>query len=433
MVTKRLILTKFAQTNIDMQKIILTLVLLISTSLAWSQSDAQRKLEERKAQLQKEISAARAALNSEKKKEKSVMTQIVQQSAKIKLQEKLIATTEKQARLLGDDIYTNQLKINALKKELEVLKADYAKMIVKSYKSRSEQSRAMFVLSSENFLQAYKRAQYMKQYANYRKNQGEEIKVKSTELAGFNEKLSAQKKEKQKVIVENEKEKGELEKAKAEQEKVMQSIKKDVKKYTAEINKKQKEAKEADRQIKKMIREAIAEANRKAAAAAKKANPKATAAETKAIENSSKIVLTPEGKIVSNNFKANRGKLSWPVSKGFISLKYGDQPHPLQKSLIVHCSGVEISTEAGESARAVFEGEVTKVQVLSGNMIVVYVQHGEFFTVYQNLTSVNVSAGTKVSRLQTIGKIATRGGATTLKFMIMQNTDLLNPESWISR
>ncbi|NBL65381.1 peptidoglycan DD-metalloendopeptidase family protein [Flavobacterium sp. NST-5] len=416
-----------------MQKIILTLVLLLSTSLAWSQSDAQRKLEERKAQLQKEIAAARAALNSEKKKEKSVMTQIVQQSAKIKLQEKLIATTEKQARLLGDDIYTNQLKINALKKELEVLKADYAKMIVKSYKSRSEQSRAMFILSSENFLQAYKRAQYMKQYANYRKNQGEEIKVKSAELAGFNEKLSAQKKEKQKVIVENEKEKQELEKAKTEQEKVMQSIKKDVKKYTAEINKKQKEAKEADRQIQKMIREAIAEANRKAAAAAKKANPKATAAETKAIENSSKIVLTPEGKIVSNNFKANRGKLSWPVSKGFISLKYGDQPHPLQKSLIVHCSGVEISTEAGESARAVFEGEVTKVHVISGNMIVVYVQHGEFFTVYQNLSSVNVSAGTKVSRLQPIGKIATRGGATTLKFMIMQNADLLNPESWISR
>lgn len=416
-----------------MQKIILTFVLIFTATVSWSQSDAQRKLEERKAQLQKEIAAARAALNSEKKKEKSVLTEINQQAAKIRLQEKLIATTEKQARLLSDDIYTNQLQINALKKDLDVLKKDYAKMIVKSYKSRSEQSRAMFLLSSENFLQAYKRAQYMKQYSSYRKNQGEEIKVKSNELAQFNEKLGVQKKEKQKVIVENEKEKQELQKSKAEQEKVMQSIKKDVKKYTAEISKKQRESKEADRQIKKMIREAIAEANRKAAAAAKKANPKTTVAETKAIENSSKIVLTPEGKIVSNNFKANKGKLPWPVSKGFISLKYGDQPHPLQRSLTVHCSGVEITTEPGESARAVFDGEVSRVQVISGNNMVVYVQHGDFYTVYQNLSSVSVSAGSKVSRMQSIGKVATRAGGTTLKFLIMQNTDLLNPESWISR
>lgn len=416
-----------------MPKFILTLFFLLTTSLIWSQSDAQRKLEERKEQLQKEIAEARSALNNEKKKEKSVMTQISQQAAKIKLQEKLIATTEKQAKLLSDDIYTNQLKINALKKDLDILKKDYAKMIVKSYKSRSEQSRAMFLLSSQNFLQAYKRAQYMKQYSNYRKNQGDEIKVKSTELVTYNTKLGAQKQEKQKLIVENEKEKKTLEVEKQEQEKLMQSIKKDVKKLTAEINKKQKESKEADRQIKKLIREAIAEANRKAAAANKKANPKATVAETKAIENSSKIVLTPEGKIVSNSFKANKGKLPWPVSKGFISLKYGNQPHPLLKSLTVHCSGVEISTDPGTSVRAVFDGEVTRVQVMSGNNIAVYVQHGDFYTVYQNLSSVSVSQGTKVSRNQNIGKVATRGSVTTLKFLVMQNTEYMNPESWISK
>lgn len=415
-----------------MPKFILTLFFLLTTSLIWSQSDAQRKLEERKEQLQKEIAAARSALSTEKKKEKSVLTQINEQAAKIKLQERLIATTEKQAKLLSDDIYTNQLKINGLKKDLDVLKKDYAKMIVKSYKSRSEQSRAMFLLSSENFLQAYKRAQYMKQYSNYRKNQGDEIKEKSTELIAYNEKLGVQKKEKQKLIVENEKEKKTLEVEKQEQETLMKSIKKDVKKLTAEINKKQKESKEADRQIKKLIREAIAEANRKAAAANKKANPKATVAETKAIENSSKIVLTPEGKIVSNSFKANKGKLPWPVAKGFVSLKYGTHPHPILK-LPVHSSGVEISTDPGTSVRAVFDGEVTSVQVMSGNNMVVYVQHGDFYTVYQNLTSVSVSKGSKISRMQNIGKVATRGGHTTLKFFVLQNTEYLNPESWISK
>ena len=181
-----------------------------------------------------------------------------------------------------------------------------------------------------------------------------------------------------------------------------------------------------------MIREAIAEANRKAAAANKKANPKATVAETKAIENSSKIVLTPEGKIVSNSFKANKGKLPWPVAKGFVSLKYGTHPHPILK-LPVHSSGVEISTDPGTSVRAVFDGEVTSVQVMSGNNMVVYVQHGDFYTVYQNLTSVSVSKGSKISRMQNIGKVATRGGHTTLKFFVLQNTEYLNPESWISK
>lgn len=433
MVMKEYILIRFAQTFPTMPKILLTFLFLLTASIVWGQNDAQRKLEERKAQLQKEIREAESALKSEKKKEKSVVTQISQQTVKIKLQEKLIATTEKQAKLLSDDIYTNQIKINGLKKDLEELKKDYAAMIVKSYKSRSEQSRAMFLLSSENFLQAYKRAQYMKQYSNYRKNQGEEIKVKSNELTNYNEKLAVQKKEKQKLIVENEKEKEDLEKEKKEQEKIMQSIKKDVKKYTAEIKKKQQETKEIDRKIDKLIREAIAEANRKTAAANKKANPKATVAETKAIENSTKIVLTPEGKIISDNFKANKGRLSWPVAKGFVSLRYGDQPHPLQKSITVHSSGVEISTDSGTSVRSVFAGEVTRVQLISPNNMVVFIQHGDFYTVYQNLSSVSVAKGNKVTALQNIGKITTNAaGKTALKFVIMQNSTTLNPQTWLA-
>ena len=146
-----------------------------------------------------------------------------------------------------------------------ILKEDYAKMIVKSYKSRSEQSRAMFLLSSETFLQAYKRAQYMKQYTGYRKMQGEEIKSKTDQLLGFNEKLNIQKIAKKKLLAENNKEKLSLEKEKKEQLKLVNSIKKDKKKITSDIKKKQTESRAIDRQIDRLIREAIAEANRKAA------------------------------------------------------------------------------------------------------------------------------------------------------------------------
>jgi septal ring factor EnvC (AmiA/AmiB activator) len=402
------------------------------TSWMWSQSTQQEKLEERKSQIQKEIRENEELLQSVKKKEKSAVNLIEIQKKKIQLKERLINMTEKQTKLLNNDMYINQVQINKLKNQLKVLKEDYARMIVKSYKSRSEESRAMFILSSKSFLQAYKRAQYMKQYTSYRKLQGEEIQSKSVQLAVYNGKLNVQKVAKQKLIVENEKERTSLVVEKKEQQKLVDSIKKDKTKIASEIKKKQQESKAIDRQIDRLIREAIAEANRKAAAEKAKANPKATV--SKEAVSSSRIVLTAESKIIADNFKANRGRLPFPVERGFISLGFGDQPHPIYKSLTIHNSGVEITTDQGSSARAVFDGVVTSVIVLSPVNKAVMIQHGDFFTVYQNLSSVSVSKGDKVSRKQTIGKVRTSGetGKTVLKFLILQNTTYNNPASWLS-
>ena len=414
-----------------MPKFLLSLIFICLTSLLWSQTPEQEKLEARKAQIQKEIRENETLLQTVKKKEKSAVNVIVIQANKIKLKEKLINTTERQAKLLSNDIYINQLQINKLNRELAILKEDYATMIVKSYKSRSEQSRAMFILSSENFLQAYKRAQYMKQYTNFRKMQGEEIKSKTKQLIDYNEKLDVQKTAKQKLIAENEKERLSLLKAKQEQQKLVDSIKKDKKKIMAEIKKKQQETRAIDRQIDRLIREAIAEANRKAAAANAKANPSATVSKGSSV--SSKIILTAESKILADNFRSNKGKLPWPVEKGFVSLPYGDQPHPQFASLTIHNSGVEITTEQGATARAVFGGEVTSVIVLSPVNKAVMIQHGDYFTVYQNLSSVYVSKGDKVSIKQSIGKVRSNGetGKTVLKFTISQNTTYNNPASWL--
>ena len=415
-----------------MPKFLLSLIFICMTSLLWSQESQQEKLEERKAQIQKEIRENERLLQTVKKKEKSAVNVIVIQSTKIKLKEKLINTTEKQTKLLGNDMYINQMQINKLKKELALLKEDYAEMIVKSYKSRSEESRAMFLLSSENFLQAYKRAQYMKQYTGFRKMQGEEIKSKSNQLTDYNEKLNVQKKAKQKLIAENEKERLALEKEKQEQQKLVNSIKKDKNKIAREIKQRQQEYRTIDRQINKLIREAIAAANRKAALEKAKANPSAPV--SKAAVSSSKIELTPEAKIIADNFRANRGRLPYPVEKGFISLGYGNQTHPLFNTITVHNSGVEITPDRGANARAVFGGEVTSVIVLSPVNKAVMIQHGDFFTVYQNLSSVNVSKGDKVSIKQSIGKVRTNGetGKTVIKFLILQNTTYNNPEGWLS-
>ena len=414
-----------------MTKSIFTFLLLCLALPMWSQPSKQEQLEERKAKIQLEIQERQELLNSMKNKEKTIVSQLMIQKDKINLKEKLIKTTEKQTKLLNDDIYTNQIKINQLNKDLDVLRKDYAEMIRKSYKSRSEQSRVMFLLSSENFLQAYKRIQYIKQYNNYRKMQADELKTKTTKLKSTTEEIKVQKTAKEKLIVANEKEKEGLEKEKQEQEKIAKQIQKDKKQIIADIKVKQQESKKIDAQIQKLIRDAIAEANRKTAKSSSASTK--TTSEKKAIENSVNIVLTPEGKLVSDNFKANKGRLPWPVEKGAITLGYGDQPHPVFQTLTVHNSGIEITTENGANARAVFDGEVVQVQLITPVKKAVLIKHGDFFTVYQNLSSVNVREGDKVSTRDNIGKIRTDGdGKTILKFMISQNTTYFNPTPWLS-
>jgi septal ring factor EnvC (AmiA/AmiB activator) len=456
-----------------MPKFLLSLLFVCATSLVWSQDSQQEKLEQRKAQIQQEIKENERLLQSVKKKEKSAVSVMAIQEKKIALKENLIKTTEKQAKLLSNDMYINQVQINKLKKELVILKEDYAKMIVKSYKSRSEESRAMFLLSSENFQQAYKRLQYMKQYTSFRKIQGEEIKGKSKELVVYNQKLDVQKTAKQKLIDEKEKERLSLEQEKKEQEKLVNAIKKDKNKLATDIKKKQQEARAIDKQIDRLIRQAIAEANRKAAAERAKQKAAATAAakekkaaaaaaakelasanktgktiktsvkpvveeepeeEVKKPISSTKIDLTPEAKIIADNFRANKGRLPYPVERGSITLGYGNQPHPVYKSLMVHNSGVEITTDQGANARAVFDGVVSSVITLSPVNRAVMIQHGDYFTVYQNLSSVNVGKGDKVSRKQSIGRVRSNGetGKTVIKFLILQNTSYINPAGWLS-
>ncbi|WP_177761580.1 murein hydrolase activator EnvC family protein [Flavobacterium sp. I3-2] len=424
-----------------MQRILLILVTFFITISSYSQDyeEQQRKLENRKAQILKEIKEVQTLLNSEKKKERNIFNEITNQNKKIKLSTELINNSQKQNRVLSDDIYTATLQSNKLKRELKVLQADYAKTIVKSYKTRSEQSRILFILSSDNFLQAYKRMQYMKQYANFRKTQGDEIKEKTIELQELTKRLEIQKVKQQAILAEQEKERKVLEDDKKIQNQLLAEVKKDQKKYDKQIRDKQAESKKIDREIKAVIQKAIAEANRKAKEKAEKerlakekaTGKKETPTKTSTV-SSTKFDLTPEEKTLSNSFKTNRGRLPWPVEKGFISMKYGDQPLPGMPNVTVHNSGVEITTESGSSVRAVFEGEVFKIQNI-GNIKLVYIRHGEYVSIYQNLSSISVSDGQKVSTKQKIGTISNNHeGKAVLKFVISQNDTFMNPESWIS-
>jgi septal ring factor EnvC (AmiA/AmiB activator) len=421
-------------------------VCLVTVSNAFAQPDKQKELEEKRQAILEEIKQINSLLFKTKKEEKSVLSQVEDLNQRISATENLIRVTNQQANLLSRNINDNITKISSLREELKVMKADYAEMIRKSYKSKSQQSRVMFLLSSQNFLQAYKRVQYMKQYAKFRKKQGEGIKAKTEELQKLNSDLIAQKKTKQKLIAENELAKINLTEERKDQQALVATLKKDEGKFTTQIRDKQKEADKIDRQIDALIKAAIEEANRiareKALAEAKAnanntTNNTATTTKNEITKPASKeeFAMTAEDKALAASFTSNKGKLPWPVEKGMVVKSFGTHQHPQFPNVTTNSSGVEIATADNAAVRAIFEGQVLSIQVIKGANKVVLIQHGDYISVYSNLATVSVKTGDKVSTKQNIGTVAKSPteGKTVLKFYIYQNKTKINPADWIYR
>lgn len=399
-----------------LHKIAIVLLLFIASLSAEAQT--KESLEQRRIELRQEIQRISDLRNSNKKKEKSVLTEVEDLVRQIRTTENLIKVTNQQANLLTRDINTNTNRIQQLRKELESLKEDYGNMIAKSYKSKSQQSRIMFLLSSQSFLQAYKRLQYMKQYANYRKKQGDEIKSKTEELQGLNTNLIAQKKNKDKLIVENRQTKAQLEKNRQSQQVLIKSIRQKEGQFASQIKKKQQEINAIDKQIDDIIRASIAKSNKESGS---------TERDT--------YKLTPEAKALAANFASNKGRLPWPVKSGVVTTRFGTQPHPIVKSVTINSNGVHIETGKGSKAKAVFGGTVSEVQVVKGANKAVMVRHGDYLTIYNNLSNIYVKRGDVISLGQDIGEIATNSstGKTTLYFLLYKNMEKLDPSDWILR
>lgn len=400
-----------------LKHLLFILSLIISVNVS-AQKTKRQILEARRVQNQKDQIYINALLSNTKRKEQNVLSDLSDLKDKIKTRESLITAITNESNELGNEIYLNQLEINQNKRDLEALKKDYADMIFKSYKSKSQNSRIMFLLSSENFLQGYKRFQYMKQYTSFRKKQGEEIQQKTIELQILTDTLKLKKDLKQKLLSEEQKEKILVEKEKKEQENLLTQVKKKESKYKKQIRKFEKEEARINKLIDKAIRDAIAASNKKSGATSSK---------------SAEFTLTSEAKELASKFILNKGKLPWPVEKGYVSTYYGKQPHPIVKTATIQSNGVRITTNKGSKARAVFEGTVLAVQIMTGNKKAVLIQHGNYITVYKNLENVVVNTGDKVSIKQIIGNIFTDKitDKTILGFVLSNNTKTENPTSWI--
>lgn len=387
--------------------------LLIFSQLILSQT-TRKQLESQKAAIQKELKQINELLFKNKKQKAETFSDIEKLSLKIERKQEFIKLTNKQINLLNKDLQENQKKQDQLSIELSQVRSAYKELILQSYKARSGKNRLMFVLSSETFFQAFKRTQYIKQYAVFRKAQANKILKLSEQLNKIKEELNERKLIKQQLLNDNRLTQKSLENEKKQADKIAFMLRKEEKKYKKNILAKQRERTRIDKQIDKLIRDAIAASNKNK-------------------EKSDSFTLTPEAIALEKNFELNKGKLPWPVSRGVVIQKFGTQPHPVVKTAKIKSNGIVIATETSAKVKTVFKGKVLSVLRFKGSNPTILIQHGNYITAYKNLYKVYVTKGDDLQSGEVIGEVFTNSstGESSIQFSIFKRTTALNPLSWI--
>ena len=410
-----------------------TLFCLCSTAFGQSSSELKR----RKDALSREIASLNSSLNQTSTNKNLSLKQIRALNAQIRLREEKISTINSEVRLLDNQISDNTSTVRSLQSQLDKLKQEYAGMVLFAFRNQSSYSKLMFIFAAQNFNQAYKRLKYLQQFSEYRKKQARYIEGTSKDLNIKISELDRNKKEKSNLLSDQKKERNTLGVQKNSKAKVLTGLNKQEKKLKQELSQKQRESATLNRAIQNAINREIEEARRRAEAEARAAAAKAKAENKDAPDakpvskGSSILAATPESAKLSSDFLGSRGSLPWPVTNGIIIEDFGN--HMYGRNVTTENNGVDIKTAPGSSVRAVFAGEVAAVQNFAGSFAVL-IRHGEYFTVYSNLRTANVSRGQKVTLKQNIGTVITDpvDGTTEVHFEVRKGASPMNPAGWLA-
>ena len=392
---------------------LLFIILLFFYNEAQGQSREQLELEAKRSELQTEIKKISRLLFTRKQEKKSIVSKVEDLDYKISVRKNLINVINQEANLITRQINNNEDKISSKKEKLKLLKRDYADMVVRSYKYRARDNKLMFLLSASNFQQAYRRLQYISQYTQFQKNLSKDIRNETKLLEQLNLKLLSKKAEKEKLIAENRAAKLALGEELKAQEGLIILVQNNLIKFSSQIKLKQNESEKLDRQIQKLILDAIAESNKN--------------------KPSARFSLTPEQQKLADNFVSNKGKLPWPVESGIVKLRFGTKPSPIDPSIKIRSNGVRIATNEGEQVRAVFDGTVQSIMTPKNGNNTIMIKHGNYITIYKNLSKFFVSKGDKVTTKQIIGEVITNAvsGESILSFGIYKDSSVQDPSLWI--
>ncbi len=401
--------------NIVFQRFLIVFILLIFFVNNLVNAQSLKELEKKKKGNKKEINYINKLLKSTQKDTKKSYNKFLILNKKINARCDLISNINEEKKIIDTKIEDHKRVISSLESDLKQLRDEYAKMIYYAYKNRNSYHRLMFIFSSKDFNQAYKRLKYLQQYSEYRRKQAEVImqtkQILTNKLAEFDTKKA----EKQKLLNEKKQESVVLAFEKAEQCDVLNHLKTKEK----DLKKKLAQQQLIANKLQKAIEEIIAEEAKKAA------------------EKGTKIFeLTPEDKLISSNFGRNRGRLPWPTEKALITGNFGVHPHAVLPGIEVQNNGIDLATTEGAIVRSLFTGVVRKVIAIQGANKAVIIRHGNYLTVYQNLIKVFVKAGDKVNTKQSIGVVFTdkyEDNKTTLHLEIWRETTKLDPVLWLCR
>ena len=388
------------------------------------------ELEEKKKQALENLAQTNKLLNETQKSKQGSVNKINLIKRNIKERKTVIQSLNGQIDALERNIGVLRTEKQQLEERLRYLKADYAKLIRETHVRRNHFSPLLFILSSDNAGQAYRRFRYLQEFSDYRKKQAFEIQRVTAQLAVKEKNLTNDVDKKERVLTEKEREAKKLESDHQQESKMLTQLQKKEKKLKDQQKKQQRQANELNNKIQKLI-----------AAEIRKDEERRRQAANESAKESGKPVpttfeMSKDEKLIAGNFERNKGRLPLPVEKGFISGHFGVQPHPVLKHVTTNNKGIYIQAPSGSSARAVFEGVVTQCFMVPGSNSAVIVKHGNYRTVYSNLTEIYVKEGDKVSTKQRIGKIfvdTENDNKTELYLMIYRDTSIQNPELWLAR
>ncbi len=399
-------------------KLLLTLLVILFSLISFGQSK-KGQLENEKRKIEDEINYTnKLLLSATSSKENSLETLIILGN-KIKYREQLISTISSEINEFDYQIEVHNIIIAELGYALVQLKKEYARLIYYTYKNRSSTDRLMYIFSAENFNQAFQRLKYLQYYGAYRKRQANHIEQTKDSIVILNESIASNRIQKQGLSQSKQREIGTLNRDKSDQNKKISNLLQQEKQLRATIRKKRTEANRLNRAINDII-----------AAEIKTANDAAKAAGS---ESRSGIALTPKELELTNSFLTNKGKLPWPSEFGIISSTFGEHDHPVLKKVKIKNNGIDILTNVGEEARSIFIGKVISVRTITNTNKAVIIRHGEYFTVYSNLSNVYVQPSDDVETKQSIGIVYTDqvDSKTELHFEIWKGKTLLNPQYWV--
>lgn len=422
-----------------MKKAIILLVFSVF-ALAYFGVDAQSKksdqLKKNKQKIEKEIKNKQKLLEETKKNKKASQQQLSVLRDQIATREVYMTELQSEINVLTDEIRENQNESSRLSRKLTCLKEDYSRVVYNTFKNRRRRDPLLFILSSEDYSTMFRRMRFYAEYSQNVKKKVEEITASQKEIEQKCQELALIEGEKQTTMREQENANNAQRQQKREVEQLSKKLNKKEAELKAEIKKKQQEQSRLANEIQKAINAEIAAANARnnQKNSGGKSSGKSGSSSSSSGGKSTTITLTPEEKQLSSSFAGNKGKLPWPVSACAKIQDFGKHPHPDAPSVMVNNIGIELLTHANAEVKAVFKGTVTTVKDFDGAKLII-IRHGEYLTIYKNITGVTVKVGQDVSTGQKIGSVAKKSDSGTYEFtfIINQGQNYLDPNLWLTR